>query len=120
MVDFFNGHSHRTKYKGQTSLHKITASVIQGSSMGPASYVVNAADLKAIAPGNEMGMYADDSYIIVPAVNSSSRVAEIMHTENRASDNNSKVNPTKYMDIVFVDKRQKGNAQSPPPFPHSS
>jgi len=26
MVDFFNGHSHRTKYEGQTSsLHKITA-----------------------------------------------------------------------------------------------
>jgi len=89
MVDFFNGHSHRTKYEGQTSsLHKITASVIQGSSIGPASYVVNAADLKAITPGNEMDKFADDSYIIVPAVNSSSRLAEIKHAENWASVNN--------------------------------
>jgi len=118
MVDFFNGHSHRTKYKGQTSsLHKITASVIQGSSIGPASYVVNAADLKAITPGNEMDKFADDSYIIVPAVNSSSRLAEIKHAENWASVNNLKVNPTKYMEIVFVDKRRKWNAQPPPPLP---
>jgi len=80
-------------------------------------YVVIAADLKAITPGNEMDKFADDSYIIVPAVNSSSRLAEIEHAENWASVNNLKVNPTKYMKIVFVDKRRNGNAQPPPPLP---
>jgi hypothetical protein len=80
MVDFFNGHSHCTKYIEQiSSLHQITASVIQGFSIGPATYVVNAADLKAITSGNEMDNFADDSYIILPAVNSNSRQAEIDH-----------------------------------------
>jgi len=54
-----------------------------------------------------MDKFADDSYIIVPAVNSSSRLAEIKHAENWASVNNLKVNPTKYMEIAFVDKRRK-------------
>jgi len=51
-----------------------------------------------------MDKFADDSYIIVPAVNScSSRLTEIKQAENWASINNFKVNPTKYMEIVFVD-----------------
>jgi len=64
-----------------------------------------------------MDNFADDSYIIVPAVNSSSRLTEIKYAENWASVNNLKVNPTKYMEIVFVDKRRKRNAQPPPPLP---
>jgi hypothetical protein len=62
-----------------------------------------------------MDKFADDSYIIIPAVNSSSREAEIQNAENWASKNNLKVNPTKYMEIVFVDKRRKVNPQPPPP-----
>jgi len=81
------------------------------------TYVVNAADQKAITRNNEMDKFADDSYINVPAVNSSSRLAEIKHAENWASVYNLKVNPTNYMEIVFVDKRRKGNAQPPPPLP---
>jgi hypothetical protein len=45
----------------------------------PCTYVVNAADLKAITPGDEMDKFADDSYLIIPAVNSNSRLAEIEH-----------------------------------------
>ena len=118
MVDFFSGHSHCTQYRRQTStLHEITASVIQGSSIGPATYVVNAADLKAITPGNEMDKFADDSYIIIPAENSNSRRTEIEHAEKWAKNNNLKVNPAKYMEIIFVDKRRKANPQPPPPLP---
>jgi hypothetical protein len=51
LVDFFSGHSHCTVYRGQTSaLKDITASIIQGSGIGPASYVANASDLKAVTP----------------------------------------------------------------------
>ena len=118
MVDFFNGHSHCTQYRGQiSSLHQITASVIQGSSIRPATYVVNAADLKTITPGNEMDKFADDSYIIIPAVNSNIRLAEIEHAANWAEKNNVKVNPAKYKEVVFYDKRRKENAQPPPPLP---
>ena len=49
LADFFTGHSHCTVYHGQVStLKSITASIIQGSGIGPAAYVVNASDLKAV------------------------------------------------------------------------
>ena len=44
-------------------------SVVQGSGLGPATYVVNAADLRPIHPSNELVKYADDTYLIIPAVN---------------------------------------------------
>jgi len=49
----------------------ITAGVIQGSAVGPATFVVNAADLTPIKPGNLLAKYADDT--IVPANNVDSR-----------------------------------------------
>jgi len=75
---YFHGHSHCTKYPGQMStLHEILASIIQGSAIGPASYVITAADLCSITPGNSLCKYADDTYIIIPAANVHSRVTEI-------------------------------------------
>jgi ribonucleases P/MRP protein subunit RPP40 len=64
-TDFFTGHAHLIRYNGQMSMLKsITASIIQGSAIRPASYVVNAGDLKASTPGNEMCKFADDTYLI--------------------------------------------------------
>ena len=78
MVDFFGGHTHCTKFSGLTSAFlPITASVIQGSAIGPASFVVNAADLKPVTAGNSLAKYADDTYLIVPAVNVDSRTLEL-------------------------------------------
>ena len=49
LVAFFSEHSHCTVYQGQTSILKIiTASIIQGSGIGPAADVVNAADLRTV------------------------------------------------------------------------
>ena len=46
--DFFSNHSHCTMFDSQqSSLLDITASIIQGSAIGPAAYVVNAGDLAA-------------------------------------------------------------------------
>src|SRR5664279_4053388 len=70
MADFFSGHSHCTTYRGRTSsLKSITASIIQGSAIGPISYVVNAGDLRAVTNGNLLVKFADDTYLIVPAIN---------------------------------------------------
>jgi len=53
LLDFLQGQSHCTEYNGQSSaLREISASIIQGSSIGPAMYVVEAADLHAVNPGN--------------------------------------------------------------------
>ena len=54
-------------------MSEINASVIQGSSIGPASYVVNTGDLQAVTPGNVMIKFADDTYMIIPATNANSR-----------------------------------------------
>jgi len=41
----------------------ISASIMQGSAIGPASYVVNAADLTTVTPGYAMLKYAADTYL---------------------------------------------------------
>ena len=44
----------------------MNASIIQGSAIGPAMYVVNAADLHTVMPGNSLMKYADDTYLLIP------------------------------------------------------
>jgi len=44
------------------------ASVIEGSALGPASYIVNAADLHPTTAGNRIFKFADDTYLVVPAI----------------------------------------------------
>jgi len=47
MRDYFQGHSHCTKFDSHVSAFlEIHASVFQGSAVGPASYVITAADLR--------------------------------------------------------------------------
>ena len=47
MRDYFQGHSHCTKFDSRVSAFlEIHASVFQGSAVGPASYVITAADLR--------------------------------------------------------------------------
>ena len=52
-----------TKFGADTSsFANIMASVIQGSSLGPASFIVTAADLHPLQPGNVIIKFADDIY----------------------------------------------------------
>jgi ribonucleases P/MRP protein subunit RPP40 len=63
LINFFNCHSHCVEHNGEIStLKEITASVIQGSAVGPAAYVVYAADLQPVNRGNDVVKYADDTY----------------------------------------------------------
>jgi len=65
LVDFFAGDSHCTRFHGCTSGQlDISASVMQGSAIGPASYVVNAADLTTVTAGSLIIKYTDDTYIV--------------------------------------------------------
>jgi len=106
---FFDGHSHCTKFAGQTSTFlEILASVIQGSAIGPASYVVNAADLKPLHDGNRMVKYADDTYLIIPACNSDKTQEEIDHIERWACSNNLQLNHNKSEEIVFTQRAAGG------------
>jgi len=65
LVDFYAGRSHNTRFSGISSeTLNISASIIQGSAIGPASYVVNAA---VVTAGNLIVKYADDTHIVIPA-----------------------------------------------------
>ena len=74
LVEFFSEHYHCTVYNGQTStMKKITASIIQGSGIGPAAYVVTAGDLTVKDPANKLIKFADDAYLVIPATRASTR-----------------------------------------------
>jgi len=62
LVSYFRGHLHCTRYGGLSSaLLDISAGIIQGSSIGPASFVVNSSDLSAVKSGNYLCKYANDT-----------------------------------------------------------
>ena len=92
---FFTGHSHQTHYGGSVSqIQCISASIIQGSAVGPASYVANASDLHTIYHANELCKYADDTYLglIVPTSNVDTRTAELKNITEWATLNNLSLN----------------------------
>ena len=83
--DFFDHHSHCTVFcDQQSSLLDVTASIIQGSAVGPAAYVVTAGDLTATTSGNSLCKFADDTYLIIPARNEASRPSELANIQDWA------------------------------------
>ena len=115
LADFFGSHSHRTVFNGEvSSTRSITASIIQGSGVGPAAYTVTAADLKPINSGNTFIKFADDTYLVIPAANVNTRAAEIANITTWATENNLKLNKSKSKEVIFRDNR-RGNLQTPPP-----
>ena len=114
LVDFFDGHSHCTKYRGQASMLKvISASIIQGSAIGPASYVINACDLKVVDSVNKLVKFADDTYLVIPASHVDSRTAELDNVETWALRNNLTLNRGKSREILFVDKKRRRQFDEP-------
>ena len=62
-----------------------------------------------------MHKYADDSYLVVPANNIHSSVAEISHIEKWAAENNLVLNFRKSVEIVFVPPRSRRAVNIPVP-----
>ena len=62
-------------------------------------------------PGNQLCKYADDTYLIVPSINSSSIPSELDHIDTWASENNLRLNPSKSCEIVF--KKPRSRIQEP-------
>ena len=73
-------------------------------------FVVEAADMKAITPGNLLCKYADDTYIIIAASNSHTWTIELEHIDSWAKLNNLTLNRAKTVEVVFADKKSKRTA----------
>jgi len=64
--NFLSGFGHCTRFGNDISeIPEITASIVQGSSLGPAAYVATAADMRPQRDDNVIIKYADDTYLIV-------------------------------------------------------
>jgi len=108
LVDFFGEHAHRTVFKWEeSSTASISASIVQGSGIGPAAYTVTAADLKTLQPGNSLVKFANDTYLVVPSVNASTRQQEMDSIATWAAANNLKLNVSKSKEIVFHNSRRR-------------
>ena len=101
----------------QSSLLDISASIIQGSAIGPTAYVVTAGDLLHTVPGNSLCKFADDTYLIITASNQSSRHTELFNIHNWATQNNLSLNCNKSCEILFTDTRGQRHVDEPPPLP---
>jgi len=119
LVNFFTGRLQCTTYGGDTSaLATISASIVQGSAIGPASYVVNASDLKSVSMGNVLLKYADDTYAIIPSVNVETRTRELDNVELWAQKNNLTLNRSKCVEIIIHDRRRKRQLVMPATLPN--
>ena len=114
MVDFFEHRKHRVVFNEELSeFLEILASIIQGSGIGPASYVVNAGDLQTKNPQNKLVKFADDTYLIVPSSMQETRIEEISNISDWATRNNLTLNNSKTVEIIFSRPRSR-RAITPP------
>src|SRR6218665_2519646 len=74
----------------------IKATAIQGSVMGPPSFIVEASDLHPIYLVNALMKYADDSYLLIRSSNISTATEEFSHISQWAEVNNLKLNHLRY------------------------
>ena len=75
--------------------------MVQGSGVGPFSYLVAASDLSPSASHFRMFKYADDSELVTAGKNYDKILDEITHVSNWANKNNLKLNHAKTREIVF-------------------
>lgn len=113
MVNYFDQHSHRTKFNDQLSdFANTNAGVIQGSALGPHCFTVVAADLKPLYNNNKMIKYADDTYLIIPEANINTTIDELANIESWSKVNNLRLNITKSIEVIF--KKPRSSRNSPP------
>ena len=103
ITTYFSTHSHQTKFCNITSNKAFTNSgVIQGSALGPFTFIVTASDLKAKNAGNKIIKYADDTYLAIPPNNIHTTESELQNIREWASENNLGLNERKSKEIIFI------------------
>jgi hypothetical protein len=111
ILDFLSNRSHQTRVSGTLSGSRtISASIVQGSVLGPTLFNINSSTLFPICPGNEYFKYADDANLLVPASNLVTVGTELLHHANWATNCNLKLNLSKTSEMVVCNSKVK-----PPP-----
>jgi hypothetical protein len=115
---FLENRTHTTRFNNTESTpSQINASIVQGSPTGPVNFILNMTKLSPIHENvNSMSKYADDCYLIVPAIASATIAEEITHVEEWAASCNLKLNKNKTKEMVFT-KPRYNRALLPLPLP---
>ena len=105
---------HVTRYaKLISTLASINASVVQGSGIGPSSYIVGASDLHPIHAQNKMKKYADDTYLLIGASMRNTTQEELDNVSDWAERNNLRLNAGKSKEMIIF--RRSSKAKIAPP-----
>jgi hypothetical protein len=112
IVSYFDDRAHTTKFEGEVSSERrINASVVQGSSIGPASFSIAESDLQARRKEFDMFKFADDVDLVSTLDNYHKIQDEMDHIASWAADNNLILNKVKTREVIFV----KGRGVTIPP-----
>ena len=94
---------------------EINASIIQGSRLGPPSYVVEASDLHRKHRQNKIKKFADDTYLLVGSRSIGMVTDEYDNIKKWAETNNMKIYPSKTKELVVT--RARTRSMHPPSQP---
>src|SRR6218665_3693066 len=106
MVNYFEHRGHITRHQGkESSFAEINASVVQGSVVGPTSFVAEAADLHTLYSSNMIMKYANDSYLLVGSNHIATASEKFKHITIWATKNNPRLNPSKTKKLIVFKSR---------------
>ena len=107
LISYFRGRGHVTSYGGDVSeVACITASIVQGSVLGPVSYVVGASDLHPRHKFNILVKFADDTYLLVGSSHLGTVREEFEGISDWAKKNNLRLNTSKTREMIIFGKRK--------------
>ena len=116
VVNFLTNRCHHTKVSNLLSiLAFINASIVQGSGLGPCSFVLDASDLHPQDLINLLFKYADDIDLVVPASHTHTIQLELDAILRWASDNNLELNVTKSCEMIVRRPRFAADDPAIPP-----
>jgi len=113
LVEFLRERRHTTKFQGRLSeLASISASIVQGSGVGPADFVVNSSDLQPVHSENLIIKFADDSYLLVGSKMRDTVQEELESVKSWAEVNNLQLNKGKSREMII---HRRANVEPPAP-----
>src|SRR6218665_1301082 len=106
LVHYFEARGHSTRLGNIIStVAAINASIVQGSVVGPPSYVIVASDLRQRHSENRMMKYADDTYVLVGSSMIHTVTEEFENIQTWAAKNNLKIHPNKTKEMLIFRRR---------------
>ena len=81
--------------------------MVQGSVLGPSSFIINASSLKPVHPLNKMIKFADDTYLVIPSSNRNSLQLELDSLSEWAKLSNLSLNLKKSYELIIHNNYNK-------------